>query len=511
MSRNTDASRVAPAYDLVLGDPGSGPRLLLLSYHFPPSGTAGALRWQKLAGLAAERGWGVDVVMVDPASAPVLDAGRLDDLPRGTRIRFVPVRRSRLERLDDVKSALATVVRAVFRRMRSTVPMVGASANTSGAAAGSASSTADAAGLPETLVGDQIRFRPFELRSWMRAYNCVVQMSATRTWARDAASAGLRVARPGTHRLLVTCGPPHMIHDTGRRVAHRLGVPHVVDMRDPWALERRIVEPFASPLWFALASRLERRVVRDADLVVTNTDAVRVAMTERHPDARIVTVMNGFDAEPLPSPLPVARFTIRYAGAIYIDRDPQPLFHAARRVVDTLGLTPAEFGIELMGDVKEYAGRGLEEIAEGEGMSAFLTVHAPRPRAEALAFMAAASMLVSLPQDSPWAVPSKIFEYMRFPAWLLALTDRGSAIDTALRDGPADLAEPRNADAIAAILERRIRQHCAGELARPLVDAYPHFSRRAQADRLFSELEALVVAEALFSPSGARIAEGVAP
>lgn len=33
------------------------PRLLLLRYHFPPRQSAAALRWQKLAGHAADRGW----------------------------------------------------------------------------------------------------------------------------------------------------------------------------------------------------------------------------------------------------------------------------------------------------------------------------------------------------------------------------------------------------------------------------------------------------------------------
>src|SRR2546422_7800891 len=37
-------------------------RLLLISYHFPPDPAVGALRWQKLARYAAERGWGLDVM-----------------------------------------------------------------------------------------------------------------------------------------------------------------------------------------------------------------------------------------------------------------------------------------------------------------------------------------------------------------------------------------------------------------------------------------------------------------
>ena len=66
----------------------SGParRALLLTYHFPPSSAAGALRWQKLCALGAEHGWGFDVVSAGPVAAAGADPGRLGSLPDGTRV-----------------------------------------------------------------------------------------------------------------------------------------------------------------------------------------------------------------------------------------------------------------------------------------------------------------------------------------------------------------------------------------------------------------------------------------
>ena len=52
-------------------------RLLLITYSFPPDQAIGALRWQKLAGFAAERGWGLDVVALDPAQLTSTDETRL--------------------------------------------------------------------------------------------------------------------------------------------------------------------------------------------------------------------------------------------------------------------------------------------------------------------------------------------------------------------------------------------------------------------------------------------------
>src|SRR4051794_37614156 len=70
-----------PRLPLFHGELSPGPRLLLISYHFPPSQTAGALRWQKLSRYAAERGWGLDVVTLHPDAVANADWSRLDELP----------------------------------------------------------------------------------------------------------------------------------------------------------------------------------------------------------------------------------------------------------------------------------------------------------------------------------------------------------------------------------------------------------------------------------------------
>ena len=73
------------------GAPGpSEARLLLISYHFPPAQTVGALRWEKFSDYAAERGWAMDVVTLDPASLKAPDRRRLAALPPGIRVYGVP-------------------------------------------------------------------------------------------------------------------------------------------------------------------------------------------------------------------------------------------------------------------------------------------------------------------------------------------------------------------------------------------------------------------------------------
>jgi glycosyltransferase involved in cell wall biosynthesis len=217
---------------------------------------------------------------------------------------------------------------------------------------------------------------------------------------------------------------------------------------------------------------------------------------------RILAVTNGFDDDEELPPSPASeRFRVAYAGAVYIDRNPRTLFLAAARVIRELGLGPKDFAIELMGPVDGLDGLSVEQIADGAGIGSFVHVHAPGTRQAAAAFLATASVLVSLPQDSHMAIPSKVFEYMRYEASLLALAEPQSATAQLLRDTAADVVRPGDVDALADVLRRRYLEHREGR--RPeRIACDRRFSRRAQAERLFAAIDALL--EAAPEPLEAR-------
>lgn len=436
--------------------------MLLVSYHFAPGSTAGALRWQKLASLAAEHGWRLDVLTADPKGLHEPDWDRLEELPPGTRVYGVRNGVTRLHR----------VVGRVYSLLRFRAPT---------------GRTERASTETERLLSSR---RSKALR---QAYQAWARTREDKLWARRAARSAERIAAIASHEVIVTCGPPHMAHEAGRRISLRTGLPLVMDLRDPWSLPRRLPRDVDSPLWFALARRHERRCVEAASLVVLNTEPVREAMARLYPSRadRFLTVMNGHDDEPLPPPRFGERFVVAYAGGIYLDRDPRPLFRAAAQVVSEFRLDPEAFGIELMGDVETFRGLPLGTIATEEGVEPYVRTHAPRPREEMLRFLAGAQALVSLPQDSPYAVPSKIFEYMRFPAWLLILAPPGSATAGLLEPTSAEVVDPADVERIASALRCWYRAYENGE--KPLPVAFDGaFDRRTQAKRLFDALDDVV-------------------
>jgi hypothetical protein len=449
--------------------------LLLITTAFPPDQSTGSLRWQKLAAHVAEQGWGLDVVTVDPSCVESADPSGLAELPPGTRVYGVRTIVPWIERVGFVGWKTVRWLRSHRGRRTATV---------------------DATTNPRSVTAGS--FRPSEMqwpwrgpRELVRAYHAWLDYARFGRWAREAATVARQLIEPSVHEAIITSGPPHMAHEAGRLVSRETGVPFVMDMRDPWSLVQRLPGELASPLWLRLAAFHERRAVARAALIVANTEPFRRAMCDRYPEARsrVITVMNGCDADPLPPSRHGEGFVLAYAGDIYLDRDPRLLFRAAAHTIREFGLEPADFRIEFLGGVERYGSTLVSEIAREEGIERFVTLEPKRPRREALDFLARATMLVSLPQDSDMAIPAKIFEYVRFDAWVLALATHNSASGTLLRGSGADVVPPDDLDGLVKVLRERVAQFRNGVRPRRIARD-GRFSRRVQAQRLLDAIVA---------------------
>jgi glycosyltransferase involved in cell wall biosynthesis len=457
-----------------------GRRLLLITMAFPPDHSVGSLRWQKLSAYVAERGWGLDVVTVDPSCLQSGDPSRLAELPSGTRVYGVP---TAVPWIARVTLAAWTAYRRLRPRRQRRTTRAGATNQASRIA------------RPDSLRSADVRWT-WHPRTLVRTNHAWLEYVRFGRWARDAAALTLRLIESGVHEAVITSGPPHMAHDAGWLVSRTTGLPLIIDLRDPWSITQRIPEHVASPLWLRLAQRHERRAVKQATLVVMNTEPCRLAMCDLYPQARdrIITVMNGCDTDPLPPPRHGHRFVIAYAGAIYSDRDPRLLFRAAARLIREFALDPADFGIEFLGCVERCGSTPVSDIAREEGVEAFVTLRPNRPRQAALEFLPRAAMLVSLPlvslsQDTDLTIPAKIFEYVQFDAWVLALAAHDSATGVLLRGSGADVVAPEDVDGIFRVLRDRFQQYRSG--IRPTRIARDgRFSRRVQAERLLDAIEA---------------------
>lgn len=454
-------------YHVVPG-PAASQRIILISYHAPPSAEVGAQRWAGMARYFAEAGWGLDVIGLDPAGLRNRSPEQLDLLPQGTRLYGVA------DPLPPLDQALQSVLSA-RRRMKGWMRVEHASWR------------------PPLLRQEDVTPGAGSSDSIVTSYFAWREHARSRRWARRAVDLGHRVHQPGVHQWVVTSGPPHMAHEAGRLLARSLGLPLATDFRDPW----RFSEWFHGPAWQRRAQRAEPRVIAESTLVVVNVERVRAIMQEAYPGARIVTVTNGVDEGAVPeSPQAPGRFVIGSAGTIYLARDPAPLFEAVADLVTRRALGPDQLGLEFKGFFDETVLGRLRSLAASHGLEQHLGIHPGGTRADAARFMASCAVLVALQQGSDAAVPAKVFDYMRYPAKLLVVANPDSAVGDLLAGTSASVCAGTDTAGIRSALEEAFERHRAGRSYPPLA-AEARFTRRYQAEHL---IRAMVLSRAPQTP-----------
>ncbi len=445
--------------------PSARRRLLLISPAFPPCGEVGALRWTKLAHIAAARGWAFDVITGAAAPGERYDAAPLQQLPAGVRVWTIPLRPVLVER----------VRRTVWRSLKALAgprrPVQAAPGGTAGASIGQGSDSYFSVALREH-----------------RARN---HFAAWQQWCREVTALARAIGRDAPPQVVVGSGPPHMTHEAARQAAAALGVPLVIDLRDPWFVDHAEPPDLRGRTWQQRTAAYESTCCHAAGLIVATAQASAELLVERYPSlaSRIIVAMNGADPEVRQYAQRGEDFVISHVGNLYSGRDPRHLFRAVRQALDTAPAMP-RLRVEFMGG-QTYDGVPLERIAAEEGIADRFTSHPALPRAEALRLMGQAALLAVLPQDWSLSIPAKIFEYMQFDASLLVMSRRPDATSALLASTHADLVDPDDVARMADVIVRRYAEWARGE--RPVaLNADGRFDRETQARLLFDRVEQLL-------------------
>jgi glycosyltransferase involved in cell wall biosynthesis len=236
-------------------------------------------------------------------------------------------------------------------------------------------------------------------------------------------SRGVRLAR--THDVVYATCSPFSSALSGCLIKFFTGKPLVLDFRDAWSLN-----PYDHSVWpRRVAVRLlERLAISYADRLVVNTPGAERLYKETYPglSKKIVSIPNGFDPQPLPSPRrgSTETFKIVHVGSFYGSRLP-----------DNLLITLAE----LADDRVEFVQVGNSVPAFGRFRDRVnIRVINTVPRDQALRLMCDASLLYLRQGEEPGvkthiAVGAKTYEYLATGIPILAECPDGDNADLVRR------------------------------------------------------------------------------
>jgi glycosyltransferase involved in cell wall biosynthesis len=355
------------------------PRLLFLAYPFPPSPAIGAVRTWGMAKHLARMGWSVTLVTPDPAGR--VEPAAVEDAARQCE-------REGIARIFAGKLELRA---------------------------------AEAAQQLASRHGERIRW--FLMR---RIYR-FLGMGLDERWWRICleACAG---SRPGDFDLVLATGSPFRSFLAARRLALRLGIPYVLDYRDPWSLGVHV------PSWQrALARPLERRVLRDAAASLTVSPSlaqVQGRTFSAFPPPLVVS--NGYDPEGLQGiqPTSVPGFAVVYTGNFYTgQREIDPVVQAVKQAAERMPKGAPRIRLHYYGTGDAH----VRDAARRHGAGDLVECHGRVSRAEALSAVRGAGMVVvitSMKERTTGVengiVTGKLFEPLGMGVPILLVAPKGS-------------------------------------------------------------------------------------
>jgi glycosyltransferase involved in cell wall biosynthesis len=220
---------------------------------------------------------------------------------------------------------------------------------------------------------------------------------------------------------------------------------------------------------------------------------MRATMMQRHPDmlaGKVVHLPNGIDLEQIPDDC-VEKYgplTITYAGTLYFDRTPEPLFQAFGELMSEGSAQAGDFRIKLVGNCRSIGGADTMEVARRYGIESAVEFSGRVPRAEAIRIMRRSHLLLVLaPPNHDLVLPAKIFDYLGSGSKLLALAGHGATADLMRETGAGMCVAPNDVPALKRYLGDLLksgRYRCL----RNEPASFARYDVRASAGQLAAEL-----------------------
>lgn len=443
-------------------------KIMMVTWHFAPYNTIGAVRMTKLARYFLDCGHDVRVLTAGERSVP-------KTLPVD-----IPEDRVLYTKWSDIEKPVRAVKTLMTARPR-----------TGHAATGRNAGTAASPNRADPAAGQSGSSRLLSLGSEL--YFGVRHVPDKQIgWLGHAVRRGRQLVRAWQPDIVYASGPPFTSLIVGKAVAAHAGVDWIAELRDPWSDSGYLgTDPLG--LHQRLQAFRERRTLQSASCIVATADTVTQLYGERY-GKPATTVYNGYDDlsgrgapgqgnDGAPADAPVV---ITYTGNIYAGkRDPRPLFKA-------IGLLSED---ERRFVRVDFYGCPPEEIyprAEACGVRDCVTVNPGVAYQTSLDIQQTSDALLLLQWNNPkenMHIPAKLFEYFGSLRPIIAMGFENGVPARLIRERGAGVYanDPqRIKEFLSDLIARKRRLGHVPALPRSAVEG---LSRREQCARLMRFIE----------------------
>jgi glycosyltransferase involved in cell wall biosynthesis len=254
--------------------------------------------------------------------------------------------------------------------------------------------------------------------------------------------------------VLISSGPPWIPHVIARSIKRRYGIPWLADFRDPWSKlsHGNVTRP---NWWNRLAEKMEAGCVRDADLVICNTQRFGDGMRDAYPalnPKKFRVLNNGYDDSASVRPVTDASASeklLLHLGSLYGERRIDTFLLAIANLVKTGRLRSEATKVLFQGDMDaKYVAEATRLVPEL--VKRKVAEFRPRvPFDEARKLLWKSNLLLLFQGSHSLQLPAKFYEYLQTGIPIFAVCDAGALTDVIEATGAGVWVTAQDSDSIA--------------------------------------------------------------
>ena len=230
--------------------------------------------------------------------------------------------------------------------------------------------------------------------------------------------------------VVITTGPPHSLHLIGYELKKRLNIKWISDFRDPWVNLNYLNRFHLLPSVKRRHKKLRDKVLINSNSVIVTSEKLKKLYKEIAPN--IFKITNGYDYEYSTVNID-SKFSISHIGSLYPERNPKYLWD----IIDEICINNEEFRsnlqINFIGNTSEKIIKYLSNKTFKSCVNFFDYVDYKR----AIEFMCSSQILLMVEvndNDSSYAIPGKLFDYLNSKRPIIAIGPDKSEVNQILYD-----------------------------------------------------------------------------
>lgn len=364
-------------------------RVLIITYYWPPSAGSGVQRWLKLSKYLPEHGW--QPVIYTPENPDF-------DLKDDTLLR-------------DVSPHCEIVKRRILEPYHLAKMLTGKKKLNTG-----------------IVTKKEKQSRLSRMMNWVRGNLFIPDPRVI--WVKPSIRFLKKYLKENPVDAIITTGPPHSMHLIGLGIKRALGIPWVVDIRDPFS-KLDFLDTFnVSDRSRKKYQKMEQVILSTCDNVIATSYSMP-EMLEDFDVSKFKTITNGFDSEDFEGlqrstsdATYLSSYTIYHAGLLNALRNPRHLWTAISNVKNL------DIKIQLVGTIDPSV---IEIIKSSIGDRQELVLEGYKSHDEVLQDYKRADVLLLLVNESYNSkvnIPGKLFEYLAMGKTIIAI---GKPTDDAIK------------------------------------------------------------------------------